>query len=171
MATSVPTYASMTSFERLTHRAAPTFPVSPLTNSSTTAMRTRLAQPWLLLLLGSVANSGTAFQLSVPTSKGQNVAPPRSFSSFLFQSTSSTSDRLAGAQEDCGCGTTADPAAVTTRFGGEPSAVARSMNPRDALRGTSVFDVNGAMVRMDDLLQDDKAGPTTSVVVFLRSLG
>jgi hypothetical protein len=48
--------------------------------------------------------------------------------------------------------------------------MARSMSPRDALRGKSVFDVSGELVRMDDLFGGDDT-TTTSVVVFLRSLG
>ena len=64
--------------------------------------------------------------------------------------------------ENCGC--------QETVYSGKPSDFARSLNPREAVRGTTFFSVDGAATTMDDLIgrpTDDRL----SVVVYLRSLG
>ena len=64
--------------------------------------------------------------------------------------------------EDCGC--------QETIFSGKPSEIARGSNPREAIRQSSIFSVDGEEVTIDDLIgvpSEDQI----SIVIFLRSLG
>lgn len=60
---------------------------------------------------------------------------------------------------DCGCG--------PTIFSGKPSDMARNLNPREAIRSGSIFNLDAEEIRMDDLLGKSPV----SIVVFMRSLG
>jgi hypothetical protein len=69
---------------------------------------------------------------------------------------------MASVTEDCGC--------QETVFSGKPSEIARTSNPREAIRKKTFFSVNGDEVTMDDLI-GKPSEEQISVVVFLRSLG
>ena len=77
-------------------------------------------------------------------------------SSSLFATTTT--------KEDCGC--SGGPEILS----GDVPEVARSLNPRQALRKTNVFSVSGESVSMDELL-NRRGEDSVSVLVFLRSLG
>jgi hypothetical protein len=75
--------------------------------------------------------------------------------------------------DDCGCSSPLPPppsSLLATRYGGEPSSAARALDAREALRGRAVHRLDGSAALVDDLIgKPDQE--TTSVVVFLRSLG
>jgi hypothetical protein len=74
--------------------------------------------------------------------------------------------------DDCGCSSPLPPPPplLATRYGGEPSPAARALDAREALRGRAVYRLDGSAALVDDLIgKPDQE--TTSVVVFLRSLG
>jgi hypothetical protein len=68
--------------------------------------------------------------------------------------------------DDCGCSPDS-----TIVFSGKPSNEARRSNPRKAIKDatSSIYDVNGKVVALEDLLT--KGNRDVSIVVFLRSLG
>lgn len=63
--------------------------------------------------------------------------------------------------KDCGC-------APATTFSGNPSESAKSMNSRSVVNKSPVYRLNGEKTTIGNILGDS---PTTSLVVFLRSLG
>ena len=66
-------------------------------------------------------------------------------------------------EEDCGCGD-------TVILSGKPSDKARSIDPRQAIRKSSIYTINGEKTNMDNLIGIPKESGI-SIVVFLRSLG
>lgn len=69
---------------------------------------------------------------------------------------------MASLTEDCGC--------EQVVFSGKPSDVARDLDARQAIVGSSVLSVNRDEVKIDDLIGAPSKN-RVSVVVFLRSLG
>lgn len=78
--------------------------------------------------------------------------------------------------DDCGCGdTTGDR--TPTIFSGKPSNIAKKLNPRQAIRNGSIYNLYGEEVTMDKILvrnnnsNNNNNNNNVSIVVFLRSLG
>ena len=63
----------------------------------------------------------------------------------------------------CGC----DEAILS----GKPSVVAKTIDPRRAIRTKTLYNINGESTSMDEILGTPKAQQDPAVVVFLRSLG
>mmetsp|Transcript_4959 Transcript_4959/g.7520 ORF Transcript_4959/g.7520 Transcript_4959/m.7520 type:complete len:127 (+) Transcript_4959:180-560(+) len=66
--------------------------------------------------------------------------------------------------EDCGCGT---PMVLS----GDPSSKARSLNPREAIRKSTFYTVNGEKTSIDKLVGEPQSDNGVSIVVLLRSFG
>lgn len=150
--------------------------------SSATSMRFRTASLALLFAAATTTRSSRAFLVgplragpAAPTSTAARrptllsspQQPARHPRRSLFASSSSSAggSRLRAASSSAG---------AATIFEGEPTERARStVDPRQVVRARPVTSIRGQEVRFDDLIgtPDDPDDGTTSIVVFLRSLG
>ena len=82
---------------------------------------------------------------------------------FGLSGSSVATHSMATTEADCGCGD-------NIRLSGKPSDKARSIDPRQAVRKSSIYTIHGQETNMDTLIGiPTESG--TSIVVFLRSLG
>mmetsp|Transcript_422 Transcript_422/g.603 ORF Transcript_422/g.603 Transcript_422/m.603 type:complete len:110 (-) Transcript_422:561-890(-) len=101
---------------------------------------------------------GALLALSLSPRHVTSFAPSQLQEYNFISSRTKATHHYSSTSEDCGC--------ATTNFSGNPSNKAKSINVREAMRGTPFYTVNGDRTQMDDVL-----GKRVSVVVFLRSLG
>jgi hypothetical protein len=93
-------------------------------------------------------------------------------SSVQLRSSSDVDNEVVAIDDaDCGCG---DTGSRTTIFSGKPSNIAKKLNPRQAIRNGSIYNLYGEEVTMDNILvrnDNNNNNNNVSIVVFLRSLG
>jgi len=111
-----------------------------------------------MLLLSSPIIPATAFVAQSRTGRygsiaGQRRGPPKILSTSIEQQQG----------EDCGCG-------PDTLMSGNPSSRAKDLNPREAVRRSPLYTVDGAVTNMDNLIGEPSQSGV-SIVVFLRSFG
>jgi len=70
--------------------------------------------------------------------------------------------------DDCGCSSDNNNLVVTS---GTISDGAKSLNYREAIRNSRIYALNGDKTSIDELIGSPSKDDTTSIVVFLRSLG